>query len=109
MLPEARGLCPLGKANQIDTLADTVKPYGFDVDWSILSKELIDHCHARNIKVFSDALGLHETIENYRLADGLGNRRHPDRLSLAGDARSGASRGSATLSAWADVPSPAKR
>jgi glycerophosphoryl diester phosphodiesterase len=68
LLPEARGLCPLSKANQIDPLADTVQPYGFDVDWSILSKELIDHCHARNIKVFSDALGFHETIEQYRRA-----------------------------------------
>jgi glycerophosphoryl diester phosphodiesterase len=68
LLPESRGLCPLSRANQIDTLVDTVKPYGFDVDWSILSKELIDHCHARGVKVFSDALGLHETIEQYRRA-----------------------------------------
>ncbi len=68
LAPKARGLCPLDRADQIDSLAESVHPYGFDVAWRILSKPLIDHCHARHIKVFSDALGFHETIEHYRRA-----------------------------------------
>jgi glycerophosphoryl diester phosphodiesterase len=36
-----------------------------DTDWNILSKELIARCHAHGIKVFSDALGKHERIEDY--------------------------------------------
>ena len=66
--PAIHGLCPLKEAGQIDTLNDTVHPYAFDVDWDILSKELIEKCHALGIKVFSDALGKHERIEEYQHA-----------------------------------------
>ncbi len=39
---------------------------------SILSKDLVDRCHAKGIKVFSDALGFHETIDDYLRAMEIG-------------------------------------
>src|SRR5262249_40589704 len=65
--PEARALPPLKDAKQLDAVAE-LKPYGRDASWRVLSKELIDRCHAKGIKVFSDALGLHETIKDYQQA-----------------------------------------
>jgi glycerophosphoryl diester phosphodiesterase len=62
--PAMQPLCPLGDAADIDALCDKVKPYAFDTRWKILSKELIDHCHAQGVKVFSDAMG-NETVEEY--------------------------------------------
>lgn len=62
--PRIRGLPPLGKLEELDELAK-LKPYGVDTDWAILSKDLIARCHAHGIKVFSDALGDHERIEDY--------------------------------------------
>lgn len=71
--PRLRRMPPLSREDQIDVLAEKVQPYAFDTRWGILSKSLIDHCHARGIKVFSDALGLNESVESYRLAihDGI--------------------------------------
>ena len=71
--PEIRRMPPLGKPEDLDVLADRVKPYAFDTRWSILSKSLIDRCHAKGIKVFSDALGFNETIGQYQkaIADGI--------------------------------------
>lgn len=66
--PRIRALPPLDSADEIDALADKLQPYAVDAEWKILSKETIDHCHARGIKVFSDALGLHEKIEDYQQA-----------------------------------------
>ena len=63
--PKIRALPPLGKPEDFDKLAATLKPYGVDADWGILSRELIAHCHAAGVKVFSDALGNHERIEDY--------------------------------------------
>jgi glycerophosphoryl diester phosphodiesterase len=65
--PAARGLPPLRAVADFDSVA-SVEPYGFDVTWRILSKELIDRSHAKGIKVFSDAIGLHESIADYRRA-----------------------------------------
>lgn len=50
----------------------SVKPYGVDAAWSLLSKEFIDKCHGAGLKVFSDALGLNESITQYRRAIGWG-------------------------------------
>ena len=63
--PAIRGLCPLDKASDVDVLAETVHPYGFDTAWDILSAELIRKCHDRGIKVFSDAMDGHDQINDY--------------------------------------------
>jgi glycerophosphoryl diester phosphodiesterase len=71
--PAIRRMPPLRDPARLDSGAEKVQPYAFDTNWSILSKELIDRCHAKGIKVFSDALGSHETIEAYQRAirDGI--------------------------------------
>jgi glycerophosphoryl diester phosphodiesterase len=63
--PEARGLCPLGNPKQVENLAERLQPYAFDASWAILSRELIDRCHALGIKVFSDGIGDHERVKDY--------------------------------------------
>ena len=63
--PKIRALPPLGKPGDLDHLVATLKPYAVDAAWEILSKDLIARCHAANVKVFSDALGRHERIEDY--------------------------------------------
>jgi len=60
-----RGLCPLSDPDQVDALCATVRPYAFDASWEILSEELIRRCHEKNVKVFSDAIGEHERVEEY--------------------------------------------
>lgn len=62
--PKIRVLPPLGKPEEFAAVA-RLKPYGVDVSWEILSPELIARCHAAGIKVFSDALGEHERVEDY--------------------------------------------
>jgi glycerophosphoryl diester phosphodiesterase len=68
-------------------VAERVQPYAFDTNWSIVSKELIDRCHAKGIKVFSDALGAHEKVEDYQRAirDGIDliQTDHPVRVLRA--------------------------
>jgi glycerophosphoryl diester phosphodiesterase len=66
--PNIRGLPPLSRPEDVAKLAADLKPYAVDTSWDILSKELIDRCHAAGIKVFSDALGKHETIADYMKA-----------------------------------------
>ena len=70
--PRIRALPPLGNAEEIDALAANLHPYAVDASWEILSKQVIDHCHALGIKVFSDALGSNERIERYQEAIGWG-------------------------------------
>lgn len=67
LAPAVRLLPPLKSAADFEKVA-SVKPYGFDVNWSILSKELIGRAHEKGIAVFSDALGFHEQVEQYRTA-----------------------------------------
>ena len=62
--PTVRTLPPLGGLDELDKVA-AIKPYGVDAQWSILSKDMIDECHRRGIKVFSDALGQNENVEQY--------------------------------------------
>uniref|UniRef100_UPI002030123C glycerophosphodiester phosphodiesterase n=1 Tax=Aquisphaera insulae TaxID=2712864 RepID=UPI002030123C len=66
--PSLRRMPPLRNPSQLDELADRLAPAAFDVSWSILSKPLIDRCHARGIRVYSDALGWHESERSYRFA-----------------------------------------
>ena len=71
--PTIRRMPPLRAAASLDSVAERVQPYAFDTNWSILSKDLIDRCHAKGIKVFSDALGSHENVKDYQRAirDGI--------------------------------------
>src|SRR5262249_61081899 len=66
--PRIRGLPPLHNAADLEALAADLHPYGVDAAWEILSREFIDRCHALGIRVFSDALGDHESIEEDRKA-----------------------------------------
>ena len=63
--PKIRGLAPLGKPEDFAELAANLKPYAVDADWDILSQDLIARCHGAGVKVFSDALGKHERVEDY--------------------------------------------
>jgi glycerophosphoryl diester phosphodiesterase len=71
--PRLRRMPPLSDASQIDPLVDRLEPYAFDTRWGILSKSLIERCHARGVKVFSDSIGLNESAASYRRAilDGI--------------------------------------
>jgi glycerophosphoryl diester phosphodiesterase len=85
--PAIRRMPPLRATASLDSVAERVQPYAFDTNWSILSKELIDRCHAKGIKVFSDALGSHEKVEDYQRAirDGIDliQTDHPVRVLRA--------------------------
>jgi glycerophosphoryl diester phosphodiesterase len=63
--PKVRLLPPLDSPNEIDALARDLHPYAFDTNWEILSPDLIARCHRLGIKVFSDAMGEHERVEDY--------------------------------------------
>jgi glycerophosphoryl diester phosphodiesterase len=45
-----------------------LQPYAVDVTWKSLSRELIEDCHQQGIQVFSDALGLNESVPEYQQA-----------------------------------------
>jgi glycerophosphoryl diester phosphodiesterase len=85
--PNLRRMPPLRDASQLDAVAERVRPYAVDTRWSILSKTLIDRCHALGIKVFSDAIGANESVEAYQRAvrDGLDliQTDHPVRVLRA--------------------------
>lgn len=63
--PRIKCLPPLGKPEDFDALYAKLKPYAVDASWDILSKELIERCHKAGVRVFSDALGRHELVEEY--------------------------------------------
>lgn len=69
--PAIRLLPPLRSADDLPAVAE-LSPYGVDARWEILSRELIARCHAEGIQVFSDALGAHENVDDYREAIGWG-------------------------------------
>ena len=85
--PRIRLLPPLHRPEDLDALAAQLQPYAVDASWDILSRELIARCHAKGVKVFSDALGKHEHIEDYRRAMDWGidliQTDHPLRLLRA--------------------------
>jgi len=62
-----RPLPPLRAFADLEKVAE-VNPYGFDANWRILSKEMIAACHTKGIRVFSDALGFNETLDQYKKA-----------------------------------------
>lgn len=63
----ARLMPPLGSLKDLSKVAE-VKPYAVDANWAILSPEMIKSCHSKGIQVFSDALGQHENLVDYRRA-----------------------------------------
>jgi glycerophosphoryl diester phosphodiesterase len=65
--PSVRAMPPLRSAADFDKVA-ALKPYAVDANWLALSKELIERCHQAGIRVFSDALGLNESLERYNQA-----------------------------------------
>jgi glycerophosphoryl diester phosphodiesterase len=85
--PRIRALPSLASVDQLQTIADKLKPYAVDAKWTILSRELITRCHALGILVFSDALGEHETVKDYSQAMDWGidliQTDHPMRLLRA--------------------------
>jgi len=85
--PRIRALPPLAAPEELDDIATKLKPYAVDASWKILSKELIERCHAMGILVFSDALGAHETIGDYQKAMDWGidliQTDHPMRVMRA--------------------------
>jgi len=85
--PRIRALPPLGDTKDLPELAATLKPYAVDADWDILSKAMIAQTHATGMKVFSDALGKHERIEDYLQAIDWGvdviQTDHPMRVMRA--------------------------
>jgi len=89
--PRIRRMPPLSDPKQVDALARSTEPYAFDVRWDILSPELIRRCHERGILVFSDALGFHEKVEEFRAAISWGidliQTDHPMRLIRAAETR----------------------
>ena len=91
--PRIRLLPPLGSPAALDALAGDLRPYAVDARWEILSPELISRCHALGIRVFSDALGQHERIEDYEKAMDWGidliQTDHPLRLFRAIERRGG--------------------
>jgi glycerophosphoryl diester phosphodiesterase len=94
--PRLRRMPPLSDPSQVDPLVDRLGPYAFDARWDLLSKPLIDRCHARGVRVFSDALGPNESEDRYRRAilDGIDliQTDHPIRVLRAIEGLDGATR-----------------
>jgi glycerophosphoryl diester phosphodiesterase len=94
--PRIHALPPLSRPEELPGLAAGLKPYAVDAKWDILSKELIAKCHEAGIKVFSDSIGRHETIEDYTRAMDWGidliQTDHPLRLFRAIELRCAASK-----------------
>lgn len=65
--PAVRTLPPLRGTSDLDKTLES-KPYGVDAAWKALSANMIEQCHAAGVRVFSDALGEHENLEDYRQA-----------------------------------------
>ena len=65
--PNVRIMPPARKIDDISVIAKA-KPYAVDAAWAALSAEFIAECHRYQIKVFSDALGKNETVDEYTKA-----------------------------------------
>lgn len=64
--PRVRVLPPLRDVNALPRLAAGLHPYGVDVPWARLDRELIARCHELGIRVFSDAPASGVTGARYR-------------------------------------------
>ncbi len=68
LAPNAKLMPSLGQPADLNPRAERIKPFAFDTSWSILTKSLITQAHQKQIQLFSDAMGEHETVEHYRQA-----------------------------------------
>lgn len=66
--PELKLMPPLSRIEQIGAVFNRLEPYAFDAKWDALSPGFIEACHARGVKVFSDAMGGRETLGDYAQA-----------------------------------------
>lgn len=64
--PRAKVMPPLVTSAAIDVLVKTLQPHAVDASWNLLSKKLIERCHANGILVFSDAPDEDVGVEAYR-------------------------------------------
>lgn len=69
--PRLRPMPPLGSVADLKGVLP-IKPYAVDAAWRSLSEDLVADCHRAGIRVFSDALGLHEMPHSYRQAMDMG-------------------------------------
>ena len=69
--PTVRAMPPLRRLEDLKAVV-AIGAYAVDANWAVLSKEMIAECHRNGIKVFSDALGRNESIEQYHNAIGWG-------------------------------------
>lgn len=70
--PSIKTMPPLGRIEDLAAIMTHFKPYAVDTSWDSLSPELIRACHAKGVKVFSDALGDHESLGDYKKAISYG-------------------------------------
>ncbi len=70
--PKAKLLPSLDSPKEINTKAEKLKPYAFDVRWTILNDSLVNAIHQKKIKVFSDVLGFIDTQQTYQKAAKMG-------------------------------------
>jgi glycerophosphoryl diester phosphodiesterase len=55
----------LSYPKEISIKIKALKPYAFDVNWEIVSRDLVIAIHKEKIKVFADLLGLYDNSLNY--------------------------------------------
>jgi glycerophosphoryl diester phosphodiesterase len=93
--PRLRRVPNLLRRPDLDDLIDRVHPYAIDAHLDILSKDVIDRCHAKGVKVFTVTHGAEESVETCLRAirDGVDviQTDHPVRvlraLELSGGSR----------------------
>ena len=69
---EAKLLPALKNPNEIIQKFNTLKPFAFDVHWSVLTNNLVDEVHQLGVKVFTDLLGPLDTDNHYIKAREMG-------------------------------------
>lgn len=72
LYPKAKLLPSLDSSKELNAKAEKLKPYAFDVRWTILNDSLVNAIHQQKIKVFSDVLGFTDTPQNYQKAVKMG-------------------------------------
>ncbi len=68
LAPKAKILPGLRSGKDFNKMADILHPYALDISWKDISKELIDHAHAKGVKIFSDGFGEDMNVASYQKA-----------------------------------------